>query len=52
MSSGLIALIFVVALILIVGYVVAVILRKRNEPYWQHWKNEKKDYTTFQSTMK
>ena len=31
MSSGLIALIFVVALILIVGYVVAVILRKRNE---------------------
>ena len=31
MSSGLIALIFIVALILIVGYVVAVILRKRNE---------------------
>ena len=31
MSSGLIVLIFIVALILIVGYVVAVILRKRNE---------------------
>ena len=31
MSSGLIALIFIVALILIVGCVVAVILRKRNE---------------------
>lgn len=30
MSSGLIVLIFIVALILIVGYVVAVILRKRN----------------------
>ena len=31
MSSGLIVLIFIVALILIGGYVVAVILRKRNE---------------------
>ncbi len=31
MSSGLIALIFIVALILIVGYVVAVILRQRHE---------------------
>lgn len=52
MSSGLIILIIVVALILIVGYVVAVILRNGTKPYWLHWKKEKKSYTTFQSTMK
>ena len=63
MSSGLIVLIFIVALILIVGYVVAVILRKRNEALKQIFisldmppekveSNEKKSYTTFRSTMK
>ena len=52
MSSGLIVLIFIVALILIVGYVVAVILKNEMKPYWQHWKNERKSYTTFRSTMK
>ncbi len=52
MPTGTIILIVSIVIILIIAYVACLIVRKRNDNLWLHWKNVRKSYLTFQLMKK